>query len=81
MKFLIFVSIKVTVGRIGVGILDKSYQNFIVEQPCETGESRQIMLSFNTRDSPAALMFRNFATNGVSSEAIIENLSLFAQVA
>ena len=39
------------------------------------------MLSFNTRQSPSALMFRNFASNGVSSEAIIENLSLFAQVA
>ena len=36
-EILIFVSIKVTVGRIGVGILDKSYQNFIVEEICETG--------------------------------------------
>ena len=80
-EILIFVSMKVTVGRIGVGILDKSYQNFIVEEICETGESRRIMLSFNTRQSPSALMFRNFASNGVSSEAIIENLSLFAQVA
>ncbi len=78
LKFAVHVRLRVTKGKVGVGILDPANKMFLVEYPSWPGSWRtEVVLPLPSPPAVGELVIRNLMTNKISSSAMVDRIEIW----